>query len=146
MAIGEAKFRQAAWTYVVYGLAYLVGGLYLTAAGFGPRGTERYGLAWSVIFWFVVGILFVVVFPWLLVRQRRWFERWVLSRRDFARLLAALVAARAIGVATVAWSPRVPTVPVLGTAVPVRVGAWAFACLTVVTAVMLARAAWSREP
>ena len=78
---------------------------------------ERGGAAW-----FVVGALFVVVFPWLLVRERGWFDRWVLSRRDFARVLTLLVALRAIEVARIARMPRAETVSVLGLAVPMRAG------------------------
>jgi hypothetical protein len=140
MAIREARYRQAAWTYVVYGVVYWLGGLALARSGLGPRGMERGGTAW-----FVVGALFVIVFPWLLVRERGWFHRWILSRRDFARILTLLVAIRALEVARIAWVPRTETVSVLGLAVPMRAGAWVFCLLTIVTAVMLARAAWSRE-
>jgi hypothetical protein len=141
MATREERYRQAAWTYVAYGVAYWLGGLVLASGGFGPRGMERGGMAW-----FVVGALFVIVFPWLLVRERRWFDRWILSRRDFARVLTVLVAIRAIEVARIAWMPRAETVSVLGVDVSMRVGAWVFCLLTAVTAVMLARPAWSREP
>jgi hypothetical protein len=141
MATGEPRYRQAAWTYVGYGVVYWLGGLALATAGLGPRGMERGGTAW-----FIVGALFVIVFPWLLVRERRWFDRWILSRRDFARVLTLLVALRAIEVARIAWAPRAETVAVLGVDVPMRAGAWAFCLLTVVTAVMLARAAWGRDP
>jgi len=141
MATREARYRQAAWTYVVYGVIYWLGGLVLASGGLGPRGMERGGAAW-----FVVGALFVVIFPWLLVRERGWFDRWVLSRRDFARVLTLLVALRAIEVGRIAWMPRAETVAVLGLDVSMRAGALAFCFLTIVTAVMLARAAWSREP
>jgi hypothetical protein len=141
MATRDAKFRQAAWTYVGYGVVYWLGGLVLARSGLGPRGMERGGTAW-----FVVGALFVVVFPWLLVRDRPWFDRWVLSRRDFARILTLLVALRALEVARIAWAPRAGTVSVLGLDVSMRIGAWGFCLLTIVTAVMLARAAWSRPP
>lgn len=134
------RFRQAAWSYLAYGVVYWVGGFVLAAGGLGPRGMERGGLAW-----FVVGALFVIVFPWLLVRERPWFARWVLSRRDFARLLTLLVALRAAEVTRIAWAPRTETVWVGGLAVPFGVGAWIFALVTVGAAAMLARAAWSRD-
>jgi hypothetical protein len=101
---------------------------------------ERGGAAW-----FVVGALFVIVFPWVLVKDRGWFDRWLLSRRDFARILTLLVAIRAIEVARIARAPRSETVPVLGLDVPMGPGAWTFCLLTIFTAVMLARAAWSRD-
>jgi hypothetical protein len=136
----DARYRQAAWTYVAYGVVYWFGGLVLARSGLGPRGMERGGAAW-----FVVGALFVVVFPWLLIAERGWFARWVLSRRDFARVLTLLVAARAIEMMRLARMPRAELVPVLGFAVPTALGAWVFSALAVVTAIMLARAAWSRE-
>jgi hypothetical protein len=140
MATREDRYRQAAWTYVAYGAVYWLGGLALATAGLGPRGMERGGAAW-----FVVGALFVIVFPWLLLRERGWFARWILSRRDFARILTVLVAIRAVEVARIARAPRAETVAVLGLDVSVRLGAWVFCLLTVLTAAMLARAAWSRD-
>src|SRR5215470_19240864 len=135
----QARYRQAAWTYVAYGVVYWLGGLALAQSGLGPRGMERGGVAW-----FVVGALFVVALPWLLLQERPWFDRWALSRRDFARILTLLVAVRAIEMARIARMPRVELVSVLGFAVPMALGAWVFCALTVVTAFMLARAAWSR--
>jgi hypothetical protein len=137
----DEKFRQAAWTYFGYGLVYWVGGLVLMQAGLGPSGLGRDGAAWLL-----VGALVVGLFPWLLARERGWFDRWLLSRRDFARLLTLLVALRAVGVARIAWAPRVEIVSVGGYAIPMRLGAAAFLLVTVAAAVMLARAAWSRDP
>jgi hypothetical protein len=136
----ETRYRQAAWTYVAYGVVYWLGGLALAQSGLGPRGMERGGSPW-----FVVGALFVVVFPWSLMRARPWFERWILSRRDFARVLALVVGFRALEVARIGLAPRAETVSVLGLDLSMRGGAWAFCALAVVTAAMLARAAWSRE-
>lgn len=141
MATREEKFRQAAWTYLGYGIVYWLGGLVLFQAGLGPRGMTRGGAAW-----FIVGALFIVVIPWLLCRERAWFDRFVLSRRDFARVVALLVVVRTIEVARLAWAPRTDVVPVGGVAVPMALGAWAFVLVTIVTALMLARAAWAREP
>ena len=141
MATREEKFRQAAWTYLGYGIVYWLGGLVLIQAGLGPRGVTRGGAAW-----FIVGALFIVVIPWLLCRERAWFDRFVLSRRDFARVVALLVVVRTIEVGRLAWAPRTDVVPVGGVAVPMALGAWAFVLVTIVTALMLARAAWAREP
>ena len=139
MAAPDERYRQAAWTYVAYGVVYWLGGLALARRGLGPRGMERGGAAW-----FVVGALFVLVFPWLLMAERGWFARWILTRRDFARILTLLVALRAVEVARIAWRAGAETGPVFGGLVSKQAGAWAFCLLTVVTAVMLARAAWSR--
>jgi hypothetical protein len=141
MADRETRYRQAAWTYVAYGVVYWLGGLVLATAGLGPRGMQRGAAAW-----FIVGALFVIVIPWLLLRERGWFDRWILSRRDFARVLALLVALRAVEVARIARAPRAETVSALGLDVSMSLAAWVFCLLTVVTAAMLARAAWSREP
>jgi hypothetical protein len=136
----DDRFRQAAWTYFGYGLVYWLGGLVLLRAGVGPAGMGRGGAAWLV-----VGALVVALFPWLLARERRGFDRWVLSRRDFARILTLLVALRAVEVARIAWEPRIARVSLAGYAVPTRLGAAAFLLVTVAAALMLARAAWSRE-
>ncbi len=133
MATRDERYRQAAWTYAVYGVVYWLGGLALAAAGFGPRGMERGRWAW-----FVVGALFVLIIPWVLTRQWR-------LRRAFAAVLALLVAYRAFEVARIAGAPRAETVPVLGVGVPFRLGAWAFCLLTLATAVMLVRASWRRD-
>jgi hypothetical protein len=126
------RYRQAAWTYAAYGVVYWLGGLALAASGRGPRGMERGRWAW-----FVAGALFVVVFPWLLTRRWRW-------RRAFSVVLALLVAYRAFEVARIATRAGGETVRVLGLDVSVAAGAWAFCLLALVTALMLARAAWSR--
>jgi hypothetical protein len=134
MAAQDEHYRQAAWTYVVYGVVYWLGGLALAQSGRGPRGMERGRWAW-----FIIGGLFVVIFPWLLARAWRW-------RRAFAGLLAVLVAYRALEVARIAWRSSGETVAVAGVAVSMQAGAWAFCLLAVVTALMLARAASGRQP
>ncbi len=142
MATREEKFRQAAWAYVGYGAVYWLGGLALAAAGLGPRPIAP----WVVALLFVVGGALVVLVPWLLLAERPWFDRWMLSRRDFARILTVFVAFRALEVGRIAWHPRVELVSVGGFAIPMRLGAWLFFLMTVVMTVLLARAGWSREP
>lgn len=139
MATREEKFRQAAVAYLVYGIVYLAGALYLASRGFGTRGMAG---AQPAIFWFVVGGLFIVVFPWLIARGAR--ARGYLW---FTRFLVLLVAARALGVVQVAVKPRIPTVPLPdGGDIPTATGAWVFFFITLGTLVMLIRAAWTREP
>jgi len=83
MALTDAKFRAAAGAYLIYGIVYWVGGVYLAWHGVGVRGeAARAGVAWIV-----VGLVLALGIPALLSRRRAWFERWVLSRRDFARVL-----------------------------------------------------------
>ena len=137
----EDRYRQAATVYLVYGVVYWLGGLALAAGGMGPRGSERGRLAW-----FVAGALFVLVFPWLLRKERAWFSRWCSGGGTSPGCSPILVALRAVEVARIAVAPRAATVPVLGLEVPFGAGAAAFCALTVITAVVLARAAWARQP
>ena len=135
----EARFRQAAWTYLVYGAIYWVTALYLQVRVFEVRG--------PLLVWFGIGALIALGVPWLLIRRRRWFERWILSRRDFARILTILVAVRAIAVAWLALrGPGGIRMPSLGGGVPTSAwGAWVMAIVAAITAVMLARASWQCE-
>lgn len=142
MAMREERFRQAAWTYFFYGLVYLIGAGYLASQGIGVRGM-RVG---PEVRWFVFGTVLLIVIPWLLSREVSWFDRWILSRRDFTRILTLFVAYRAFEVGRVALAPKVPSVPVPGGGeVPMALGAWVFFAITMVAAAMLARAAWSRR-
>lgn len=135
----ERRYEQAAWTYLGYGVVYWFTALYLQLTVFPVRG--------PLLVWFGAGALIAVGVPWLLYRPRRWFERWVLSRRDFARVLAVLVAIRAVYVARLAFggapSMRMPSFG--GGVPPNAAGAWVMALVALVTAVMLARAAWQTE-
>ncbi len=139
MTSRETKFRQAAWTYLIYGVIYWVTALYLQLHVFNVRG--------PLLVWFGIGALIAVGVPWLLIRPRAWFERWILSRRDFARILAVLVASRAVIVARLAYGgSNAMLMPSIGGGVPPNsAGAGVMALVALVTAIMLARAAWSRE-
>jgi len=136
------SFQIAARAYFVYGLVYLIGGLYLVSHGVGARGSRvTAGFEWAVI-----GLVLLLGIPYLLSRRRMWFERWVLNRRDFARLLALLMAVRAWAVLQVALRPQAATVTApWGGEVSFRVGAAVFFVITVVALVLVARAAWQRE-
>src|SRR5438034_836731 len=114
----ERRFRQAAWTYLGYGIVYWLTALYLQLAVFPVRGRP--------LVWFGVGALIAVGVPPLLYRRRRWFERWVLSRRDCTRILAVLVAIRALYVARLALVGAESTrMPAFGGGVPPSaLGAW----------------------
>ena len=135
----ERKFRQAAWTYLGYGVVYWLVALYLQLTIF-PIGGR-------MLVWFVVGAAIAVGVPWLLVRRRGGFERWILSRRDFTRLMAVLVAARTVAVVSIALhGPATMRMPSFGAGVPTtEAGAWLMALVAAATAVMLARAGWQRE-
>lgn len=133
------KFKRAAWTYLVYGVIYWLTALYLQLTVFPARG--------PFTVWFGLGALLAMGVPWLLFERRPWFERWVVSRRDLARILAALVALRAVTVARIAVrEPEAIRMPSMGGGVPPnRAGAWMMAIVAVITAIMLARAAWADE-
>lgn len=132
MATQDEKFRAAAWTYFVYGVLYWLGALYLATRGLGIGGG---------VVWFVLGALFVTIFPWLIARGARgggylWFTR----------ILTLLVAFRTFGVGRVVLAPTLPSVPLPGGGViPMRLGAGIFFLITLATMAMLARAAWSRR-
>jgi len=94
----------------------------------------------------VVGLALVVTIPYLLARRRAWFERWVLSRRDFARVLTAFMAVRAWHVLRVAIRPETATIAApWGGEITFRAGAIVFFIVTVAALVLIARAAWTEE-
>jgi hypothetical protein len=132
VATRAEKFSQAAWCYLAYGLVYWLGGAYLAAHGIGGRR----GLVWLA-----VGAVFVIVFPWLIARGPRGTGYlW------FVRVLSLAVLWRAIFVARTVVAPTFPSVPLPGGGLlPMRAAAVAFLVVTVATAAMLARAAWSRR-
>jgi len=132
-------FRDAARAYFIYGVVYWIGGVYLAFHGVGARGTRTgAGIAWIVL-----GLVLVVGIPYLLRRRRAWFERWVLSRRDFARIVALLMAVRAFEVLRVAVRPVTATVPApWGGDLTVRAGAIVFFVVTVLALGFVSRAAW----
>lgn len=133
MATREERFRQAALAYLVYGVVYWLGGFYLFTRGVAVGGG---------VVWLLLGALLVVVVPWLVSRGAR--GRGYLW---FVRILTLLVAYRSFRVARVALAPTLPSIPVPGGGEsPMALWAWAFFLVTLVTAAMLARAAWGREP
>jgi len=137
------RFRTAARAYFAYGIVYLIGGGYLILHGVGVQRSSVI----TGIEWLSVGVLLVVGIPYLLRRRRRWFEAWVLSRRDFARILTALMAFRAFKVFGVALRPETAVVPApWGGTLSFRVGAIVFFVVTVTALVFVARAAWGEEP
>jgi hypothetical protein len=148
MSPGEDRFTLAARAYLAYGVVYLVGGAYLVYHGVGVGDPQTPGRLPSVLrsVWVLVGLVLVVVIPYLLRRRRRWFERWVLSRRDFARILALFMALRAVQVARIALRSESGSVPApWGGVISFQVGAVVFLVITLAALVFVALAAWS-EP
>ena len=136
------RYRDAARAYLAYGIIYWIGGAYLAMQGIGVRGSmSAPGLTWIGL-----GLVFVVVIPYLLMRPRRWFERWVLSRRDFARILTLLMALRAWYVLRVVLRPETASVAApWGGEITFRAGAAVFFLVTVVAMLFVAVAAWSAD-
>jgi hypothetical protein len=140
---GHDPFRVAARAYLGYGIVYWIGGVYLVMHGVGVRGAA----APAGLSWIVLGAVFVIVVPYLLRHPRAWFERWILSRRDFARILAVLMALRAFKVGQVALRPGTATVASpWGGEITFRLGAAVFFIVTVAALAVIARAAWTSEP
>lgn len=142
------RFRTAARAYFAYGVVYWVGGVYLLAHGVGVSGgTEAGRGAFFLSAWTFVGLILVILIPYLLRRRRPWFERWILSRRDFARLLALFMAFRAVSVARVALRSAGGSVPAPWSGVVTfQAGAVVFFFATVAALIFVALAAWQPEP
>lgn len=137
------RFDVAARAYLTYGVIYWIGGVYLAAHGVGVRG-ER--MMQPGVVWIVLGLAFVVAIPYLLARRRAWFERWVLSRRDFARVLTLFMAFRAWHVLKVVLRPETATVSApWGGEITFRAGASVFLLVTVTALLLIGRAAWAEK-
>ncbi|MBI4638224.1 MAG: hypothetical protein HY727_17950 [Candidatus Rokubacteria bacterium] len=138
----DDRFRAAARGYFVYGVIYWIGGVYLALHGVGVRGSMAAGIGWILL-----GGALVVLIPFLLRRPRAWFERWILSRRDFARVLALFMAVRAWEVGKIALRSETASVPApWGGVITFRAGAAVFFVVTLVALVLVARAAWAAAP
>ena len=136
------RYRDAARAYLAYGIVYWIGGAWLALQGIGVRGA----MASPGVTWIVLGLVFVVAIPYLLRQPRPWFERWVLSRRDFARILSVLMAVRAWYVLRVVLRPETATVAApWGGQVTFRAGAAVFFLVTVVAMLFVAVAAWGSD-
>lgn len=144
----DRRFRLAARAYLGYAVLYELGGVYLVTQGVGvPAGAGARGRALYAVFWAAMGLLPLLGIPYLLRQRRAWFERWVLGRRDFARIVAALMAYRAFKVAGVALRGQTATVaaPWSGGEITFRAAAVVFLAVTLVALLLVARAAWGRD-
>jgi hypothetical protein len=145
--VSDARYRLAARAYFAYGLAYYVGGLYLVWQGVGVMGAMEGRRASTLAFWALAGLVPLLGVPYLLSERRGWFERWVLTRRDFARLVAIFLALRAWKVAQVVLHHPGASVPApWGGTMSFRVGGAIFLIVTVAALAAVIRAAWGREP
>ena len=125
MTTPAQKYHQAALAYLVYGLLYLSGALYLVSAG----ASERSGTVW-----FVVGAAMVVVIPILIWRGYKWFTR----------VMAVLLGVRVVGLIRVLLDAAGETVPLpWGGDLPRVYGAVVFMIVAAATCWMLVRAGWN---
>lgn len=139
-------FRAAALAYFSYGVVYWAGGVYLLWHGIGVEGGPARGRSFLSA-WALAGLVLVFLIPFLLRRRHAWFERWILSRRDFARILALFLAFRAFKVAQVALREDGGSVPApWGGVITFRAGALVFLVVTLTALAFVARAAWRAEP
>ena len=128
MTSRQLKFQQAAVAYLIYGVCYLGGALYLAVMGVAPRALRS-----GDWIWFAVGGVILILFPILLWRGFTWF----------ARVLVFLMAYRAWEVGKIAIAPTIEGVPLpWGATISTSYPAAAFFLLTVGAAAMVARAAW----
>ena len=145
----DPRFRTAALAYLAYGAVYYVGGLYLIYQGVGVMGGGLTGgRRGSFMFWSIAGLVPLLLIPYLIAARRRWFERWVFSRRDFTRLVAFMLAFRALKVGEIAFMKgdgAAVAAPCGGVLVTFQTGAAVFLLVTFGALVMVARAAWTHE-
>ena len=142
----EARFRIAARGYLLYGIVYWIGGLYLLSQGVGVMGSTEGRRLGTMVFWAVAGLVPMLGIPYLLRARRGWFERWVFSRRDFARVVSLFLTFRAWKIGQVVVHGHGGSVPApWGGTIGFPVGAAMFLVITVSALAAVARAAWARE-
>jgi hypothetical protein len=138
------RYRTAARAYFTYGIVYWVGGAYLAFHGVGTRAGES--VVWRGVLFVAIGLVPLFLIPYLLRRRRAWFERWILSRRDFARILALFMGYRAFEVARVALRSDTAAVPApWGGVITFQAGALVFFVVTVAAILCIALAAWGED-
>ena len=142
-ARSEARFRVAARAYRLYGVIYLLGGLWLVRQGIGVRGGPTASPWRDMAFWAVLGLAFLIAIPYLVTTRRRWFG--AVGRRHVAVLVAVFLAIRAWKVgAVVVGPPRTVSAP-WGGEISYATGAAIFLLVTVAALAAMIRAAWSGE-
>lgn len=147
MSQGDDRFRAAARAYLLYGVVYWVGGLWLLSQGVGVMGgTADGGAVAGMLKWGLIGLVPLTVIPFLLWRPWSWLGGWV-SRRGFAWLVALLLAIRAWKVGRVALRDDGAAVAApWGGVVTFQAGAVIFLGVTVAALAFVAAAAWAGEP
>jgi len=128
MDLRSRKYNQAAVGYLVYGVIYLTGAIYLGQIGKGPEAT---------VWWYVIGAAIAIGFPCLIWKRFTWVTR----------ILAVLVLVRVIGLARIAVRTDTEPVPLpWGGEIATSHGAIVFMLIATATCILLARAGWQRSP
>jgi hypothetical protein len=128
MDLRARKYRQAAIGYLVYGVIYLFGAIYLGRVGKGPDGT---------VWWYLIGAAMAFGFPYLIWKRFKWVTR----------ILAVLVLVRVIGLVRIALRAGMEPVPLPGGGeIATSHGVIVFMLIAVMTCILLARAGWQRSP
>jgi len=139
-------YRAAALAYAIYGLVYLVGGLYLISQGVGVMGAPTSGATTrTMLRWGLVGLIPLVAIPWLLSRPWTWFGGLV-SRPVFAWLVAGLLAIRAFKVGEIALRGGASVAAPWGGPISFQAGAVVFLAFTVIALAFVVRAAAKPRP
>jgi hypothetical protein len=142
----QRRFRDAARGYLVYGVVYYVGGLYLLWHGVGVMGSMEGRRLGTLAFWALAGLVPMLGIPYLTYTRHAWFERWVFSRRDFTRVVALFLTFRAYKIGQVITHHHGASVPAPGGgSIPFQVGAAVFFVITVGALIVVVRAAWAAE-
>ena len=126
------RYRQAAITYLIYGIIYFSGAAYITAIGMTRRGFEGIG---GYIF-FGIALMFLIAFPILIWRENKWFTR----------ILSIVIGYRIFELFRIVFGDSDKMVPVPGGAeISMQVGAGIFLVVALVTMGMLIRAGWQKD-
>jgi hypothetical protein len=144
--VSDGRFRIAARSYLIYGVVYYVGGLYLLWHGVGVMGSMEERRLGTLGFWALAGLVPMLGIPYLMHARHAWFERWALSRRDFARVVALFLAFRAYMIGQVIMHPHGASVPApWGGSITFQAGAAVFFVITAGALIAVVRAAWAPE-
>lgn len=120
------RYKQAAIGYLVYGLIYLAGAIYLGWIGKGPDGS---------VLWYLIGATIALGFPYLIWKRLKWITR----------VLAVLVLVRVIGLVRIAARVESDPVPLpWGGEIATSHGAIVFMLIAALACILLARAGWQR--
>ena len=128
MDLGARKYTQAAVGYLVYGVIYLAGAIYLGRIGRGPDAT---------VWWYIIGAAIAFGFPCLIWKRFKWMTR----------ILSVLLLVRVGGLVRIAVRDDTAPVPLpWGGEIATSHGAIVFMLIALTTCILLARAGWQRSP